>query len=95
MSTIDAAATAHTTEREGGPLETERPDPQPWRSPEDRKGWRTLPRPRRGAGELPLIGVEVEFDRAQSEWLRREAARTGLDYVELVRRLVDEVRASR
>jgi hypothetical protein len=36
--------------------------------------------------------VEVDFDREQSSWLREEAARTGLDYVALVRRLVDRAR---
>ena len=48
--------------------------------------------PRRG---LPaLVGVEVDFDEEQSAWLRKEAARTGLDYVALMRRLVDRARAS-
>jgi hypothetical protein len=42
----------------------------------------------------PLVGVEVWFDRAQSDWLAAEAERTGLDYVALLKRLVDEARAS-
>lgn len=67
-------------------------EPQPWRSPEDRQGWHPVPRVRRGEGQ-PLVSVEVDFDRAQSDWLAAEARRTGLDYVALVKKLVDDARA--
>jgi hypothetical protein len=43
---------------------------------------------------VPLVSVEVDFDRAQSEWLTAAAERTGLDYVALVKKLVDDARTS-
>jgi hypothetical protein len=67
-------------------------EPRPWRTPEDARGWRVLARGRGGPQPPPLVAVEVEFDQAQSEWLRREAERTGLDYPDLVVRLVDAAR---
>jgi hypothetical protein len=67
-------------------------EPQPWRTPEDRKGWRPVPRVRRGSAGPPLVSVEVDFDQAQSEWLAAEADRTGLNYVALVKKLVDDAR---
>jgi hypothetical protein len=38
------------------------------------------------------VGVEVLFDREQSDWLTAESDRTGLDYVDLVKKLVDDAR---
>jgi hypothetical protein len=70
---------------------TPRREQQPWRTPEDAAGWTRIHRGP-GAGELPLIGVEVDLDRPESEWLRREAERTGLGYTEIVKRLVEEAR---
>ena len=72
---------------------TRRPDPEPPRAGEDRKRWRTLGRGSGVPKGPPLVGVEVDFDRAQSDWLNTEAARTGLDYVALVKKLVDDARA--
>ena len=67
-------------------------EPSPWTTPEDAEGWKRVKRERRGAGQLTLIGLELQFDRKQSEWIRAEAKRTGLDYFEVVKRLVDEAR---
>jgi hypothetical protein len=39
--------------------------------------------------------VEVDFDRAQSDWLTEEARRTGLNYVDLLKDLVDRARSPR
>ena len=67
-------------------------DPQPLHSPEDAKGWRIVARGNRKGAPPPLIRVVVDLDAEQSEWLRQEARRTGLDYVALVERLIDEKR---
>ena len=40
----------------------------------------------------PLIGLELLFDREQSEWIRAEADRTGLSYFDVVKKLVDDAR---
>jgi hypothetical protein len=68
--------------------------PQPWRRPEDASGWRVVARGRKAPTAPPLITVEVDLDGDQSEWLRQEAERTGLDYVALVKRLVDDARGA-
>jgi hypothetical protein len=67
------------------------PEPQPWLTDEDAKGWTVVARGR-GKGRKSLIGVETDFDRAQSEWLQRESKRTGLAYSEVIRRLVEQAR---
>ena len=61
--------------------------------PGERGKFRRVERTKRGPGHWPLVGVEVDFDPEQSAWLRAEADRTGLDYVALVRHLVDRARA--
>lgn len=66
--------------------------PEPPR-PGERGTFRRVERAPRRNGGAPLVGVEVGFDEEQSAWLREEAARTGLDYVALVRRLVDQARS--
>ena len=71
---------------------TVHPEPRPWVTPEDAEGWKRVKRERRGAGQMPLIGLELHFDSEQSEWIRAESKRTGLDYFEVVKRLVDEAR---
>jgi hypothetical protein len=43
----------------------------------------------------PLVSVEVDFDRAQSDWLTEETGRTGLDYISVLKKLVDDARALR
>lgn len=68
--------------------------PEPWRGPEDRKGWRTVGRGRGVPQPAPLVSVEVDFDRAQSDWLTAECDRTGLDCVALVKKLVENARAA-
>lgn len=62
-------------------------------APGERGKFRRVERAKRGPGHWPLVGVEVDFDPQQSAWLRAEADRTGLNYVALVRRLVDRARA--
>ena len=67
-------------------------DPEPTNEPGERAHWRLLGK---GAGiqqPTPLVSVEVDFDRAQSDWLTSEASRTGLNYVALLKKLVDEAR---
>jgi hypothetical protein len=60
--------------------------------PGDRGKFRRVERTPQRNVTAPLVGVEMDFDREQSAWLREEAARTGLDCVSLVRRLVDRAR---
>ena len=69
------------------------PEQRPWDSVEDTKGWTRIYRGR-GKGKMPLISVQVDFDRAQSEWLRAESARTGFDYATLVGRLIEAARST-
>jgi hypothetical protein len=61
-------------------------------APGERGKFRRVERAPERLATAPLVGVEVDFDQEQSAWLREEAARTGLDYVALVRRLVDHAR---
>jgi hypothetical protein len=68
-------------------------EPRPWERPEDTRGWRVAGRGQGRPGRLPLIVLEVAFDEEQSEWLRQEAERTGLDLATILRRLVDHSRA--
>ncbi len=86
-----------TRAREAMPVDqvprTAKTEPQPWRNAEDAEGWQPVRREKRGPGHWPLVGVEVDFDHKRSDWLRSEARRTGLDYVALVRKLVDDARA--
>ncbi len=72
---------------------TPKREQQPWGRPEDAKGWTRIYRGR-GRGKPPLMSVRVDLNAAQSEWLRAEAERTGLDYVTLVERLIEEKRAA-
>lgn len=67
--------------------------PQPPHDPGERVRWRTVARGRGMPQPLPLVSVEVDFDRAQSDWLTAACERTGLDYVALVKKLVDDARA--
>ena len=67
--------------------------PEPPLPDEDRRRWRSVGRGRGVPRARPLVGVEVLFDREQSDWLGREAERTGLDYVQLLKKLVDDARA--
>jgi hypothetical protein len=73
------------------PRAAPRPEQQPWLTEDDAKGWTRIHRGP-ATGKMPLIGVELDFDRPQSEWVRREAERTGLEYTEVVRRLVEQAR---
>jgi len=40
------------------------------------------------------VSVEVDFEREQSDWLTAECERTGLNYVTLVKKLVEDARAA-
>ena len=71
---------------------TSRPDPQPWLTAEDAKGWRRVRRVRRGPGQKPLTTLVVHFNREQSDWIEAESQRTGIDPFDLVRTLVDDAR---
>jgi hypothetical protein len=73
------------------PARSERPEQQPWHTPEDAKGWQVLARGKRQPRRI-AVSVLVEFDHDQSEWLSQEAERTGQDYDEIVKRLVDAQR---
>ena len=68
-------------------------EPQPWRSAEDSKGWRVVAR---GAGRPRRVAVSimVDLDHDQTDWLDREAERTGLDYDEIIKRMIDSRRAA-
>ena len=79
-------------QRRGAAADTS--DPQPWLNPEDARGWRVTARGSGVPGPPPLIRITALLDSEQSEWLRQESARTGLGYVELVRRLIDDKRAA-
>lgn len=70
----------------------DQPEPQPWRTAEDAEGWNVVARGRRSSRQPPLIRVVVDLDAEQSAWVRAEAERTGLDYVTIVRQLVEEKR---
>ena len=71
-----------------------KPEPQPRRSREDRRGWRVVDRGRGVGAPPPLITVEVALDAAQSEWVEAAAARAGLDYEHYIKSLIDAARAS-
>jgi hypothetical protein len=43
---------------------------------------------------MPKIRVVVDLDDEQSDWLRQESERTGVNYISVVRRLIDEKRAA-
>jgi hypothetical protein len=78
----------------GIPRVKPKPEQQPWRAAEDAEGWTRVARGSGVPGPPPLIRVVVDLNAEQSAWLREEAKRTGLDYVTLVERLVDEKRAA-
>jgi hypothetical protein len=86
-------STTETTTNAGPaiPRVQAQPEPQPWLTDEDAKGW-TLVARGRGKGKKSLIGVEIHLDRAQSEWLQSESKRTGLPYTEVVTQLVEQAR---
>ena len=68
--------------------------PEPPGDDVDTSKWRLVGRGNGAPKGAPLIGLELHFDREQSEWIRAEAKRTGLDYFEVVKKLVDEARKS-
>jgi hypothetical protein len=71
-----------------------KPEPQPWRSREDRRGWRVIGRGRGVGAPPPLITVEVALDAAQSQWVEAAAERAGLDYESYIKSLIDAARAA-
>jgi len=66
------------------------PEPPPAGS--DRSKWRSVGRGSGVPQAPPLVGVEVHFDREQSDWLTADRERTGLEYGALLKKLVDEAR---
>lgn len=87
------SATNQTREELAGGAE-EQPEPQPWHTPEDARGWRVTARGSGVPSAPPLIRITALLDAEQSDWLRQEAERTGLGYTDVVRRLIDEKRAA-
>ena len=69
--------------------------PEPPRPGSDRSKWRSVGRGTGVPQAPPLVGVEVHFDREQSDWLMAESQRTGLEYGALLKKLVDEARGRR
>jgi hypothetical protein len=88
MSARVNAPTETPETRAAPPQAAQQGEQQPWRTPEDTKGWRVLARGKRQPRRI-AVSVMVEFDLDQSEWLSQEAERTGQDYDEIVKRLVD------
>ena len=90
-TTTDTTDTTRAPPPPTTPARPEHPEQQPWHTPEDAKGWRVLARGKRQPRRI-AVSVMVEFDLDQSEWLSEEAERTGQDYDEIVKRLVDSQR---
>jgi hypothetical protein len=91
MSTLRQAGTAESTAA-AAPANDEAPEQQPWHTDEDAEGWRVVARGKRQRRRI-AVSVMVEFDQDQSEWLSQEAERTGQDYDDIVKRLVDAQRS--
>ena len=68
-------------------------EPQPWLTEEDAHGWRIRYRGGGRAHEVKTT-VVVELDASQAAWVRREAARSGLSYAGIIKRLVDVASAA-
>ena len=88
MSSI--ARPSEATTQATGP---EQPEQAPWQSARDHAGRHAVAR---GTGKRRALAVSVmlDLDDEQSEWLRREAARTGRDYDAILKELVDRERAN-
>jgi hypothetical protein len=84
--------TAKTAQGQTAP--PDRTEPQPWRTPQAAEGWRVVARGRGKPGRPPLMRLVVDLDDEQSAWVRAEADRTGLDYIAVVKRLLDEKRTA-
>jgi hypothetical protein len=69
------------------------PEQQPWRSPEDAKGWRTI---YRGQGRRRQVrsSVVLELTPAQNEWIDGAAEAAGLTLHEFLGKLIDDARAA-
>jgi hypothetical protein len=74
---------------------SKRPQPQPWMKPEDREGWEVVARGR-DRRDRPPVGTAlfVELSPEQAVWVRQAAQVAGVTQVEVVRRLIDEARAT-
>ena len=95
MSPTTRPATAPATPPTPRDEALARRDPEPPDDGDDRTRWRTIGRGRGVLQLPPLVSVEVDFDRAQSDWLTEETGRTGLDYISVLKKLVDDARALR
>jgi len=69
------------------------PEQQPWRSPEDAAGWRTV---YRGKGRRRVLANSVVLDLTPEQWawLSRVAAERNLLVPELLDELIDAARAA-
>jgi len=69
-------------------------DPEPWTSAKDHEGRHAIARGR-GIPRRLAVSVMVDLDAEQSEWLRNEARRTGIDYHDIIKNLLNRERAER
>lgn len=69
-------------------------DLKPWTSPEEHKGRHAIARGR-GVRRPIRMSIEIDLDVEQSEWLHRECGRTGVDYDDIIKALIDRERAAR
>ncbi len=71
-----------------------RPDPEPVTDPSYFDGRRALAR---GSGKpRPIrLGIMLELSVEHSTWIHEESKRTGLDYDEIIKRLIERERAAR
>lgn len=68
-------------------------EPEPWRGPADREGWRTAAR---GDGRRRVISVayEVPLSPEQNAWVERESARLGTDPISYIVSIVEKERCT-
>ncbi|MDQ3701251.1 MAG: hypothetical protein M3442_10060 [Chloroflexota bacterium] len=69
------------------------PEQQPWHTPEDAKGWRTV---YRGSGQPRQVKNSVVLDLSPEQWawLQHAAAAAGLTPHDVLGKLVDDARAA-
>ena len=92
-TTEELRESGHEARKVPGPPPT-LPDPEPPTSPDYFKRRHAVAR---GDGAVQPIrfSLEVDLNVEQSTWVHEEAKRTGLDYDDIVRALIDRERTSR